>query len=732
MWQRQVREVSPNQIIADFGGKAEPTRRGIQALVDAIESGVRSTGSSRNSDRESPLEGGTASAAESLESWKLLFRKTCGQDWPRPKARLDRLARHYGVAYDPSRSEIVLFALQTWYVLLVKLLAGHVVAAVRGRPSPAAEAAKDDARAVIGPLMQGGVFAALAATDPWPGEPFGWCTRAWSESLEQATAEAARRIAGYDPSETAACAATGRDLLKPLYESLFPRTVRHALGEYYTPDWLAKHVLDQVGYFGQRDVRLLDPTCGSGTFLLAALRRWRQRVGWDKGAQRAPAHHEAPAMLDLGGPALASSLVPPYELIAGFDLHPLAVAAARANYLLAIADLLPAEGCVEVPVFARDAVLDPWPEPPGFDFVVGNPPWVAWDNLPGDYREASKPQWQRYGLFSLSGNAARHGGGKKDLSMLMLYSAADRYLRDGGRLGMVITQTLFQSKGAGDGFRRFRIGDDGPPLGVLHVDDLVDVRPFGDAANWTSVVVLQKGVPTAYPVRYVKWKAGKAGERLPSAIKIDMLAQPIDAGRPGSPWIVRTANSAADPRPQAGGADYTAHLGANSGGANAVYWLEVLERHEHGVRVRNRVVKAKRTVDCVDAVIEPDLLYPLVRWSDVRSLVRAALGLSALGPGPGDANGHRRGTHAMRLPADVRLLEAIRAHVDRPRRLSALSTTAALLLDVQRRSLHAGGGEGDLAAHGPHNPGGSGRDNRRSAPRSSGGGSARNLRAHRL
>ncbi len=36
--------------------------------------------------------------------------------------------------------------------------------------------------------------------------------------------------------------------------------------------------------------------------------------------------------------------------------------------------------------------------------------------------------------------------------MLMLYAAADRYLKTGGRLGMVVTQTFFQTKGAGDGF----------------------------------------------------------------------------------------------------------------------------------------------------------------------------------------------------------------------------------------------------------------------------------------
>jgi len=64
-------------------------------------------------------------------------------------------------------------------------------------------------------------------------------------------------------------------------------------------------------------------------------------------------------------------------------------------------------------------------------------------------------------------------------------------------------------------------------------------------------------------------------------------------------------------------AEYTAHLGANSGGANAVYWLEVQGKESDGVRIRNRTAKAKRAVECVEAVIEPDLLYPLVRWKDV-------------------------------------------------------------------------------------------------------------------
>ncbi len=402
-------------------------------------------------------------------------------------------------------------------------------------------------------------------------------------------------------------------------------------------------------------------------------------------------------------PDPSSLILRPSSLIVGFDLHPLAVASSRANYLLAIADLLGPDEPIEAPVFARDAILDERADEARFNFVVGNPPWIAWDNLPGDYREATKSHWQRYGLFSLSGNAARHGGGKKDLSMLVLYAAADRYLAPAGRLGMVITQTLFQTKGAGDGFRRFRIGADGPPLRVLRVDDLVDVRPFGDAANWTSVVVLQKGEPTTYPVKYVKWSASgeqgaESGEQgagsgeqgagseeqgagsaeysvlstqysvpPPSSLLLppssfpqsDLLAQPIDPALPTSPWIVQSRESAVDLALLVGPADYTAHLGANSGGANAVYWLELQGRGACGVRVRNLVGKAKRRVEPVETEIEPGLLYPLVRWIDVDRWSARPSAYLLLAQDPRDPRRLGGDPFSPRLPPLVRLSRSV-------------------------------------------------------------------------
>ena len=68
-----------------------------------------------------------------------------------------------------------------------------------------------------------------------------------------------------------------------------------------------------------------------------------------------------------------------------------------------------------------------------------------------------------------------------------------------------------------------------------------------------------------------------------------------------------------------GKSDYTAHAGAYTGGANGVYWVRILSTRPDGlVVVENITEGAKREVPKVTAVIEPDLLYPLLRGRDVK------------------------------------------------------------------------------------------------------------------
>lgn len=130
--------------------------------------------------------------------------------------------------------------------------------------------------------------------------------------------------------------AVAEDVLKPLYEALVDPVMRHDLGEYYTPDWLATAIVDRIVENWDPDSRgiprMLDPACGSGSFLRAAVHRLR-------------AHQDANAP---GAKRLEEVLAN----VHGMDVHPLAAIIAKATYLLAIADLIPAaREVVSIPVY---------------------------------------------------------------------------------------------------------------------------------------------------------------------------------------------------------------------------------------------------------------------------------------------------------------------------------------------------------------------------------------------
>jgi hypothetical protein len=127
------------------------------------------------------------------------------------------------------------------------------------------------------------------------------------------------------------------DVLKVLYESLIDRDERHGLGEYYTPDWLAAKVVRHA-VASPLEQRVLDPACGSGTFLFHAVRRMlseAEEAGMDGTARAAEA----------------------CALVQGTDIHPVAVIIARVTYLLALAPALrQRSGALSVPVYLGDAM----------------------------------------------------------------------------------------------------------------------------------------------------------------------------------------------------------------------------------------------------------------------------------------------------------------------------------------------------------------------------------------
>ena len=143
----------------------------------------------------------------------------------------------------------------------------------------------------------------------------------------------ARRLAQFDWTNVQ------HDVLKVLYESVIGTETRRNLGEYYTPDWLA----DQVTAEAVTDPlhqRILDPACGSGTFLFHAVRRYLEAA-------------------DKAGTPLATALDGLSGKVLGIDLHPVAVSLARVTYLLAIGRERLADetrGPITVPVYLGDSV----------------------------------------------------------------------------------------------------------------------------------------------------------------------------------------------------------------------------------------------------------------------------------------------------------------------------------------------------------------------------------------
>ena len=143
----------------------------------------------------------------------------------------------------------------------------------------------------------------------------------------------ARRLARFDWS------AVEHDVLKVLYESVIGRETRKKLGEYYTPDWLAEAMVEAT-VLEPLSQRVLDPACGSGTFVFHAVRRYlraAEEAGWS-----------VPEALEkVSGHVL------------GMDLHPVAVTLARVTYVLALgperlAD--PGRRGIHVPVYLGDSM----------------------------------------------------------------------------------------------------------------------------------------------------------------------------------------------------------------------------------------------------------------------------------------------------------------------------------------------------------------------------------------
>ncbi len=207
-----------------------------------------------------------------------------------------------------------------------------------------------------------------------------------------------------------------KDILKDVYQHYLPTDERKRLGEFYTPDEVITYILDAVGYTSSNEIEskfLLDPACGSGSFLVEALRRLIGRYE-TKG-------------LNLKDPTVAKTVLDEVaSRIYGLDINPFACFIAEMNILFQVVDLYEVVKrkysdykLKRFHIYQTDSLAPPLTEEQKqtmeleliktansrakyyieenvmadfvkemkFDFIVGNPPYVRKERISPDYKE---------------------------------------------------------------------------------------------------------------------------------------------------------------------------------------------------------------------------------------------------------------------------------------------------------------------------------------------------------
>jgi hypothetical protein len=687
--------LNPENLVNDFGPKNLLAK-------DAIRCFYRKLDRSKNPKLQTLFN-----------EWSRIFGIVYGKEVGIEEKNVKKFALEYGLKNDVDFKKL-LFCIHTYLALLMKMIAVETLAIQRGFWFPSfvqkwkmssSEELKND----MMDLENGGPFKRSGIVNFLEGDFFNWYLEIWDQEIASVIRGVASRLSHYEPATSKLEPSETRDLLKKLYQFLVPKEIRHDLGEYYTPDWLAELLLDEIGYNGDPHKRLIDPACGSGTFIVLVLKRILNYTRDNPESYSNPKN-----IMEL----ILNNIV-------GFDINPLAVLASRTNYLLALMQFK-RQGKIEIPIYLCDSILTPerystvigqdykiqtsvgdfsiprqivkknyvetvftlleevlsyngdgtvfiervrkalpiritektvsclgglyrkfealeregknhvWariitnnfaPLFKGkFDYIIGNPPWVRWTYLSDSYRNATWSLWQKYGLFTQKGIRAKMGTAELDFSMLFLYACIDFLGRKNGKLGFLITQEVFKSKKAGEGFRRFQIKDKNLPLKVVKVHDLVKVKPFEGVANKTSLVIMQKSKETKFPLPYIIWNKKRGAGTIYSDFELPLVfglterrntvAQPVD--KPTDPWQTIEKGLEKMVKKMMGKAQYKARIGARVE-PYGVFWMKTKSVTPEGlVIVENLPEMGKnRELKKIERALETELIFPIVRGKDI-------------------------------------------------------------------------------------------------------------------
>lgn len=346
-----AKKFSPSNIVKDFSVSAEtdtPMRTLAKVLLERLRGDA------------------TGKSAMLHAEWETLVHLSVddnGKSSDIEKRRRD-LGLVFGCTIDnPTDEYTALFALQTAYAIVVKLIACKVLSESGGGSGIGAvcDAGSGEMQSYFKRMEEGMAYRGIRVRNLLEGDFFSWYAdkEQWNDAVCEALRPVVRIVDDYSAFSMNVRYAPV-DVFKDLYMGIIPQSVRHSMGEYFTPRWLADSVIKgATDVLGKADWKAIDPCCGSGIFIISLIRRIVGDV----------------SVNDLTREERRELQDKILSRVYGVDINPLAVLSARVGYYMAISQLGEVRD-MEIPVYLGDSALVPLREVHDgvecFSYVVHN------------------------------------------------------------------------------------------------------------------------------------------------------------------------------------------------------------------------------------------------------------------------------------------------------------------------------------------------------------------------
>ena len=223
------------------------------------------------------------------------------------------------------------------------------------------------------------------------------------------------------------------DLFQEIYQEIFFMELRHEKGEFYTFPNLVKRMVESEYTFG---MKTLDPSCGSGSFLVEIIMKILASSN----------------NFDEKKEAISN--------IVGFDINPTAIITAKINIFLLLVDFFDdfQEILKYIKIYLVDALFpeeslvgvdDIFRSLKGhFDLIIGNPPWLTYKDIKDkEYQNKIRTLAEKLSIKPSSKNITHI-----ELASIFFYAIPVYFSKINGKIFFVLTKSILN----GDHCKKFR------------------------------------------------------------------------------------------------------------------------------------------------------------------------------------------------------------------------------------------------------------------------------------